>query len=164
MHIVSQIASLAVVGLLLTDESYGWSTSNASRRSVRTKVGATSWMKQSTTPSPSKSYRYPQHMQDPILTSTSLQSEPSDVSSTDLTIDDLKSDLVRVCTRQPKPSLDDVKSAVRELEDRAEQVRECLLDFCRLLCHVLGFIGFLSQVHRSHLFSPLFNNFVCSAV
>eukprot|EP00339_Tiarina_fusa_P005654 CAMPEP_0117001900 /NCGR_PEP_ID=MMETSP0472-20121206/3744_1 /TAXON_ID=693140 ORGANISM="Tiarina fusus, Strain LIS" /NCGR_SAMPLE_ID=MMETSP0472 /ASSEMBLY_ACC=CAM_ASM_000603 /LENGTH=279 /DNA_ID=CAMNT_0004702059 /DNA_START=13 /DNA_END=852 /DNA_ORIENTATION=+ len=47
---------------------------------------------------------------------------PSDVSSTDKTLEDLKEDLISLCAGSSKPSLDDVRSAVRELEDKAEQI------------------------------------------
>lgn len=51
-----------------------------------------------------------------------FSSIPSDVVTSDLTVDDLKADLVRTCTRSSKPLLDEVRSLVRELEDKAEQV------------------------------------------
>jgi hypothetical protein len=49
-------------------------------------------------------------------------SAPSDTAASDLTVDDMKSDLVRCCTRQYKPLLDEVKSLVQELEEKAELV------------------------------------------
>jgi hypothetical protein len=48
---------------------------------------------------------------------------PPDVgSSPSLSLDDLKADLVRTCTRSSKPLLDEVRTIVRELEDKAEMV------------------------------------------
>lgn len=52
-----------------------------------------------------------------------FSSAPSDVSSADQSLDDLKADLVSVCTRSNKPTLTEVQTVVRELEDKAEQVR-----------------------------------------
>jgi hypothetical protein len=51
-------------------------------------------------------------------------SVPSDVSTTaaDSTLDDLKSDLVRACTRTSKPLLDEIQILVRDLEDKAELI------------------------------------------
>ena len=49
-------------------------------------------------------------------------SVPSDVVGLDLSLDDIKADLVRACTRSSKPSLSEVRSMVGELEDKAEQV------------------------------------------
>ena len=56
--------------------------------------------------------------------STQLASSaPSDVSSTESTLEELKADLVRACTRDTgKPLLDEVQSLVRDLEDKAEQL------------------------------------------
>ena len=57
---------------------------------------------------------------------TSLfSSVPSDVSSApSLTLNDIKADLVRACTKSEKPSVDEIKMLVRDLEDKAEQVGE----------------------------------------
>ena len=56
-------------------------------------------------------------------TSRLFSSAPSDVTSAgDQTLEELKSDLVSICTRSNKPTLDEVKDVVRELEDKAEQV------------------------------------------
>jgi hypothetical protein len=50
-----------------------------------------------------------------------LSSVPSDVSTTDSTLDELKSDLVRACTRSSgKPLLDEIKMLVADLEEKAE--------------------------------------------
>ena len=51
-----------------------------------------------------------------------FSSVPSDVVGLDLSLDDIKADLVRACTRSSKPSLSEVRSMVGELEDKAEQV------------------------------------------
>jgi len=53
-----------------------------------------------------------------------FSSVPSDVSSASLTLVDLKADLVRVCTKDSKPSLKDVQALVRDLEEKAEMVGE----------------------------------------
>jgi len=54
-----------------------------------------------------------------------FSSVPSDVSSTSsLTLADLKSDLVRACTKEDKPNLMEVKMLVRDLEEKAEMVGE----------------------------------------
>lgn len=56
---------------------------------------------------------------------TLFSSVPSDVSSApSLTLDELKADLVRTCTAENKPSLNEVKTLVRELEEKAEMVGE----------------------------------------
>jgi hypothetical protein len=48
---------------------------------------------------------------------------PSDVAAwAELTLADLKTNLVRVCSRESKPLADEVKSVVQELESKAEQV------------------------------------------
>jgi hypothetical protein len=50
-----------------------------------------------------------------------LSSVPSDVSTTDSTLDELKSDLVRACTRSSgKPLLNEIKMLVADLEEKAE--------------------------------------------
>jgi hypothetical protein len=50
-----------------------------------------------------------------------LSSQPSDSRSLDrLTLDELKIDLVRCCTRSSKPLLDEVRSLVSDLEEKAE--------------------------------------------
>jgi len=51
-----------------------------------------------------------------------FSSVPSDVVGLDLSLDDIKADLVRACTRSSKPSLSEVRSMVGELEDKAEQL------------------------------------------
>ena len=56
-------------------------------------------------------------------------SEPSDMddpasSFAGETLDDLKQDLIKTCTRSNKPPLDEVKMIVRALEDKAELVGE----------------------------------------
>ena len=57
------------------------------------------------------------------LSTTSLFSTaPSDVSNTDQSLNDLKADLVSVCTRSNKPTLAEVQTVVRDLEEKAEQV------------------------------------------
>jgi len=60
------------------------------------------------------------------VTATSLfSSVPSDVSSTSsLSLADLKADLVRACTKDDKPGLNEIKMLVRDLEDKAEMVGE----------------------------------------
>lgn len=50
-------------------------------------------------------------------------SAPSDLdSSFSRTLDDLKDDLFRTCSRSNKPLLDEVRAIVRELEEKAEDV------------------------------------------
>jgi hypothetical protein len=56
-------------------------------------------------------------------------SAPSDTGTFDLTVDDIKTDLVRCCTRQSKPLLDEVKRLVQELEEKAELVSPPMSDF-----------------------------------
>ena len=56
-------------------------------------------------------------------------SAPSDTGTSDLTVDDIKTDLVRCCTRQSKPLLDEVKRLVQELEEKAELVSPPMWDF-----------------------------------
>jgi hypothetical protein len=55
---------------------------------------------------------------------TQLFSEaPSDSgSSSSLSLDDLKADLIRTCNRSSKPQLHEVRTIVKELEDQAELV------------------------------------------
>ena len=53
-----------------------------------------------------------------------FSSVPSDVSSTSLTLTDLKADLVRACTKEEKPALSTIQTLVRDLEDKAEMVGE----------------------------------------
>lgn len=53
-----------------------------------------------------------------------FSSVPSDTSSMSLTLDELKADLVRACTKDEKPSLTEVQGLVRDLEDKAEMVGE----------------------------------------
>mmetsp|Transcript_29101 Transcript_29101/g.68433 ORF Transcript_29101/g.68433 Transcript_29101/m.68433 type:complete len:279 (+) Transcript_29101:112-948(+) len=56
---------------------------------------------------------------------TLFSSVPSDVSSApSLTLNELKADLVRTCTAENKPSLNEVKTLVQELEEKAEMVGE----------------------------------------
>jgi hypothetical protein len=53
-----------------------------------------------------------------------FSSVPSDVAIFDLSLDDLKADLVSTITRSSsKPLVDEVRSLVRQLEEKAEQVR-----------------------------------------
>lgn len=59
-----------------------------------------------------------------VRETTLFSSVPSDVSSVSLSLDDLKADLVRACTAENKPALNDVKSMVRDLEEKAEMVGE----------------------------------------
>lgn len=60
----------------------------------------------------------------PSATSTQIfSSAPSDVgSSSSLSLDTLKDDLVRTCNRSSKPLLAEVRAIVRDLEDKAEEV------------------------------------------
>ena len=54
-----------------------------------------------------------------------FSSAPSDLdssSSSSRTLDDMKDDLFRTCSRSTKPLLDEVRSIVRELEEKAEDV------------------------------------------
>jgi hypothetical protein len=52
-----------------------------------------------------------------------FSSIPSDVSTTpSLTLADMKADLVRACTKEDKPGLSEIKTLVRDLEDKAEMV------------------------------------------
>jgi len=52
-----------------------------------------------------------------------FSSAPSDLdSSSSRTLDDLKDDLFRTCSRSNKPLLDEVRTIVRELEEKAEDV------------------------------------------
>ena len=51
-----------------------------------------------------------------------FSSIPSDVSSADQTLEELKADLVSICTRSTKPTLEEVRTVVKELEEKAEQV------------------------------------------
>jgi len=61
----------------------------------------------------------------PATTTPLFSSVPSDVSSTSsLTLSDLKADLVRVCTKEVKPGLNEIKMLVRDLENKAEMVGE----------------------------------------
>ena len=79
-----------------------------------------------------------------VLRSSKL---PSDVVASTLSLDDLKTDLVRCCTRKSKPLLDEVRSLVRDLEEKAELVSCCLfLIFFRMPFFLLG--G--TTCHRSH--------------
>ena len=58
-------------------------------------------------------------------TTALFSSVPSDVSSTSsLSLADLKTDLVRACTKEDKPGLNEIKMLVRDLEDKAEMVGE----------------------------------------
>ncbi|CAJ1953664.1 unnamed protein product [Cylindrotheca closterium] len=62
-----------------------------------------------------------------IRTSTPVvfSSAPSDLdssSSSSRTLDDIKDDLIRTCSRSSKPLLDEVRTIVRELEEKAEDV------------------------------------------
>ena len=116
MQLFRRFVGFTAACLLGVEYSSAWSTVHGT--SIRMPSSDQLIAKQSVTPSLWK------HSHDNYFhRSTRLQSEPSDVSSTDLSLDDLKSDLVNVCSRKPKPSIDDVKRIVRELEDRAEQVR-----------------------------------------
>jgi hypothetical protein len=65
---------------------------------------------------------------------TLLSSIPSDMSSATLTLDDLKTDLVRACNKATdkelsssslsKPTINEIRSLVKDLEDKAEMVGE----------------------------------------
>jgi hypothetical protein len=52
---------------------------------------------------------------------SSTTAEPSTII-TDERLDQLKADLVRCCTRSPKPSVQEVRSLVEKLEAAGEQV------------------------------------------
>ena len=67
----------------------------------------------------------------PIKSPTLLYSSiPSDISSSSSTLDDLKTDLVRACNKASdtsssnKPTTNEIKMLVRDLEDKAELVGE----------------------------------------
>jgi len=60
----------------------------------------------------------------PATKTTLFSSVPSDVSSTSLTVNDLKTDLLRACNKEEKLGLSEMKTLVRELEDKAEMVGE----------------------------------------
>ena len=63
-----------------------------------------------------------------------LSSIPSDMSSATLTLNDLKTDLVRACNKATdkelsssslsKPTINEIRSLVKDLEDKAEMVGE----------------------------------------
>jgi hypothetical protein len=67
-------------------------------------------------------------------TTAILSSIPSDMSSATLTLDDLKTDLVRACNKATdkelsssslsKPTINEIRSLVKDLEDKAEMVGE----------------------------------------
>ena len=74
-----------------------------------------------------------------LMTSTTtattlLSSIPSDMSSATLTLNDLKTDLVRACNKATdkelsssslsKPTINEIRSLVKDLEDKAEMVGE----------------------------------------
>ena len=123
MQLFRRLLGFTVAGLLGVDSASAWSIGHGtSARRLSSDQRTTSLTTQSATPSLWK-HPHESRQNNHINRRTRLQSEPSDVSSTDLSLDDLKSDLVNVCSRKPKPSIDDVKRIVRELEDRAEQVR-----------------------------------------
>ena len=74
----------------------------------------------------------------PRLSCTRLfSSQPSDSRSMELTLDDLKTDLVRCCTRTSKPLLDEVRGLVRELEEKAEMVSFTSLLY--IIIHLMNF-------------------------
>jgi hypothetical protein len=63
------------------------------------------------------------HITSKFTSQLASSSAPSDVSSSEATLEELKADLVRACTRDSgKPLLDEIQSLVRDLEDKAEQV------------------------------------------
>ena len=65
---------------------------------------------------------------------TLLSSIPSDMSSATLTLNDLKTDLVRACNKATdkelsssslsKPTINEIRSLVKDLEDKAEMIGE----------------------------------------
>ena len=74
-----------------------------------------------------------------LMTSTTtatplLSSIPSDMSSATLTLNDLKTDLVRACniatdkelssSSLSKPTINEIRSLVKDLEDKAEMIGE----------------------------------------
>ena len=74
-----------------------------------------------------------------LMTSTTtattlLSSIPSDMSSATLTLNDLKTDLVRACNKATdkelsssslsKPTINEIRSLVKDLEDKAEMIGE----------------------------------------
>lgn len=60
--------------------------------------------------------------EDPHLPSHCLHSSKTSDLPTQATVDALKADLMKVCSRRPKPVMGEVQPLVRELEQTAEQV------------------------------------------
>jgi hypothetical protein len=101
-----------------------------------------------------------------MTTGLYLSSQPSDSSSRDVSLDDIKTDLVRICSRPTKPSPNEVRSIVRDLEELAEQVGLCAFFFVFLvLSHVIvlsvgkafhGYYQGSKKKNVSHLVEYLF--------
>jgi hypothetical protein len=96
----------------------------------------------------------PNKMQSTTTTTTTtttglyLSSQPSDSSSSDVSLDDIKTDLVRICSRPTKPTLNEVRSIVRDLEELAEQV--CLYACCYFVFLLLSHVIVLSVGKSFH--------------